>query len=711
MGLIERVRGTRSAAMSMNFPFAAPAVTRPVSEPERARLGSLALDQWRGLALVLVLISHGFFFTGRVHGLGRVGVNLFFFISGLLVFRSLSRTGAETQWGRSRSFWWRRFRRLYPALLTYALAMLPVVWLTQHWPNLPAGSDLGSYLRALPVAVIYGTNYYTAHSPLALGHLWSLACEMQFYLIAPVIYALGGSTDRRRGIAFGVLLALLMGLGAAQPVLRRWYPIVDEWKYHFEFAVWPMVLGFCCEYKRAWFARLPSWLVTLVLWLGAGVCGLSMTLMLAGLEMKPLVVATGALLLAPCLLAYLCGRPVPGMVGIWLRWLGERTYSIYLWQQPLTICGFLPAAWHAVGAVTSVAVGGAWFHFFERPFLSAGRKVVCTTTSEQSAWKKAAAAAPTVLVKIFLLTGWTVRGRYEDQLRAQIWPVTAPETAVRVSETSGSRPTLLLLGDSRMAEWGLPQMAHWRVVNAGTGRLTTGQLRMLAPGLLDAFHPDAVVLESGINDLKLLGMRPEMSATLVALAVSNLTAVVDQCVARHIRLVVLEVWPPSRPSLARLPVWNAAIPASVRELNQRLRAINAPERGVWVADLFERAGLKPEPEIYRDTVHLKAEVYKRLAPTLEKELEARGTDGNGAARSAPNPRLRKTNRESALINANEKRGCDPRAILSGLYMRLPTARTSARPRMNGVHSRSFAVSAGPGEDEGPQATIDICELN
>lgn len=48
---------------------------------------SVALDQWRGLALMLVfvLISHGFYLTDRVHGAGRVGVNLFFFISGLLV--------------------------------------------------------------------------------------------------------------------------------------------------------------------------------------------------------------------------------------------------------------------------------------------------------------------------------------------------------------------------------------------------------------------------------------------------------------------------------------------------------------------------------------------------------------------------------------------------------------------------------------------------
>ena len=74
-----------------------------MEESEITRLGSIALDQWRGLALIMVLISHGFFFTNRVNGIGRIGVNLFFFISGILVFRSLSRSKTASSLERSRS--------------------------------------------------------------------------------------------------------------------------------------------------------------------------------------------------------------------------------------------------------------------------------------------------------------------------------------------------------------------------------------------------------------------------------------------------------------------------------------------------------------------------------------------------------------------------------------------------------------------------------
>jgi peptidoglycan/LPS O-acetylase OafA/YrhL len=190
---------------------------------------------------------------------------------------------------------------------------------------------------------------------------------MQFYLLAPLIYFLGGVTDKRRLAVFGFLLLVLMGLGLAQP-------FIGKWKYHFEFAVWPMMLGFGCEYKRDWFRRIPERGVTLLLWCSAGVCGAILCATLFGLEMKLLVIATGALLLVPCLMAYLSGRPMIGIFGRVMQWLGERTYSIYLWQQPFTLCNFLPNGLHPLGALVSVVVGGVWFHLFERPFLSANRR-------------------------------------------------------------------------------------------------------------------------------------------------------------------------------------------------------------------------------------------------------------------------------------------------------------------------------------------------
>ena len=199
-----------------------PVVDQPatsVSGRSGGSKGAVALDQWRGLALILVLISHGFFFTGRVNGAGRVGVNLFFFISGILVYRSLIKERGGG-WKITRSFWWRRLRRLYPALIAYVLTMLVAVIFLQRLPGQPPPSDLSSYIRAVPWALGYVINYNPG-PPMSLGHLWSLACEMQFYFLAPLIFLLGGGNPVRRMAVFGGATVLLMGLGGDLSVARE----------------------------------------------------------------------------------------------------------------------------------------------------------------------------------------------------------------------------------------------------------------------------------------------------------------------------------------------------------------------------------------------------------------------------------------------------------------------------------------------------------
>jgi peptidoglycan/LPS O-acetylase OafA/YrhL len=331
--------------------------------------GAVALDQWRGLALILVLISHGFFFTGRVNGAGRVGVNLFFFISGILVYRSLSR-GKGGNWEITRSFWWRRLRRLYPALIAYVLTMLLAVVFLQRLPGQLPSSNLASYVRALPWALGYVINYHPG-PPMSLGHLWSLACEMQFYFLAPLIFLLGGNNPVRRMAVFGGLTVVLTGLGFIYPLYVKDY---YAGKYHFEIAVWPMMLGFFCEHTKAWFSRIPPRAVKMLHRAGVIILAVSLVLMLFGADFKMLVIATGSAALVPCFLGYLAGLPFPGRAGRMLAWSGERTYSIYLWQEPFTLCDYLPHRWYPAGAAFSMLVGAVWFRIFEKPFLSVNRR-------------------------------------------------------------------------------------------------------------------------------------------------------------------------------------------------------------------------------------------------------------------------------------------------------------------------------------------------
>jgi Tol biopolymer transport system component len=224
--------------------------------------------------------------------------------------------------------------------------------------------DTVAFRDAVPAALLFSINYWPAPPP-SLAHLWSVACEMQFYALAPVLYFLG----RGRSHVWVALLGLLVGVGVLAPLLDP--RGVD--KYHFEYAVWPMMLGFCCEHWKPRLAALPG--STFLSWAGVVALIASLALMPLGIQTKQLVIAGGSLSLAPCFFSYLSGRALTGRVGVILTWLGRRTYSIYLWQQPLTICGYLPTILHPLGAVLSTFVGAVSFRWFEQPFLSRSRQL------------------------------------------------------------------------------------------------------------------------------------------------------------------------------------------------------------------------------------------------------------------------------------------------------------------------------------------------
>jgi peptidoglycan/LPS O-acetylase OafA/YrhL len=339
------------------------------SAPDRS------LDQWRGLALVLVLISHAFHYPDRVPGVGRAGVNLFFFISGVLVYRTLSR-GPPGLMAGTWSFWVRRTRRLVPTKYFYLLCMIVLVLVAPS--GLISAVFRSSFFESLPSSFFYYRNYYlppfaavssfTGLNENLAGHLWSLACEMQFYLLAPLIFFAGGKTWRRRAAVYGLVLALMLA-GGLSVVGRNGYN-----PYSFQVAAWPMMAGFFAEFLRAAFPDWCAWWGKPLAWIGLAS---SVALVWAVLSThhdynahKQVVVLAGTLLVAGCLGCYLAGIAPRGPAGNALHFLGNRTYSIYLWQQPLTIGGLMPAALHPLGSLLSIPLGALSFRFLEQPFMS-----------------------------------------------------------------------------------------------------------------------------------------------------------------------------------------------------------------------------------------------------------------------------------------------------------------------------------------------------
>jgi peptidoglycan/LPS O-acetylase OafA/YrhL len=166
-----------------------------------------ALDGLRGVALLGVLFFHA---NGALPG-GYLGVDLFFVLSGFLITSLLLAEHRDTGRIVLSSFWVRRARRLFPALLS----LMPAVAL---YSKFFAKADELPGLRADALATLgYVANWravfshksywelFTAPSPLE--HTWSLSIEEQFYVVWPLVVVL---MLRRRTSRSVLVLALML---------------------------------------------------------------------------------------------------------------------------------------------------------------------------------------------------------------------------------------------------------------------------------------------------------------------------------------------------------------------------------------------------------------------------------------------------------------------------------------------------------------------
>jgi len=162
----------------------------------------------RGIAVLLVVIYHtGFLFPG-----GFIGVDMFFVISGFVITQVLLREYEETGKISLRNFYFRRARRLVPALSVVTIFTLLV--------SLVAMSPFGEQQQIIKTAIastffagnihLFAMNSYEALKDNPLRHLWSLGVEEQFYWIYPVLFiAILQTAKQRFYLRLKVLLSVV----------------------------------------------------------------------------------------------------------------------------------------------------------------------------------------------------------------------------------------------------------------------------------------------------------------------------------------------------------------------------------------------------------------------------------------------------------------------------------------------------------------------
>jgi peptidoglycan/LPS O-acetylase OafA/YrhL len=356
---------------------------KPVGSDQRYMPG---LDGLRAIAVLAVIAFHEQFSWAPG---GLLGVALFFTLSGYLITDLLLSRWLATGRAQLANFWLRRARRLLPALFV----MLAIV---TAWVTLLDRARLADLRGPVAAAATYSSNWYLIVQgqsyfsrfapPQPLDHLWSLAVEEQFYLIWPWLLLAGLFVLRRHrspgAVRWLALPTLALAAGSAVLMWALYHPAVDPTRVYEGTDTRACGLLIGAALAMVWSSgtagrasRRTSRVLDVPAAIGLGVIAVmiwrvgqySTFLYHGGLVW--LGVATAAVVAAAA-----CPGSLVGAALSWrpLRWIGVRSYGIYLWHYPVIVLTTpangtedLPrAAWQIAASIGLAAL--SW-KFVEEP--------------------------------------------------------------------------------------------------------------------------------------------------------------------------------------------------------------------------------------------------------------------------------------------------------------------------------------------------------
>ena len=343
------------------------------------------LDGIRAIAVIMVLAYH---LKLALFKSGFLGVTVFFVLSGYLITGILISEVEEEGTIDLKNFWLRRIRRLVPAVMSMAVVIIFVSAVVNRVIFTKGCKDfLASVLGFNNWWQIFNkVSYFEAAGvPSPFTHCWSLAIETQFYLIYPLIllgiYKLvksRGEGRAKRGLLFAgvtLLLALIsvilmIVLFDPQQDASRVYYGTDTRAFSLLFGA---LLAILWDYRMV--PRRLSASVNMVLGSVSFAVLLVMTIAINGSSnfwyrggqfvgtiLTVLVIYT--VLGRKTWLSRFLSNPV-------LKWIGDRSYSIYLWHYPiiLLIRKGIKASWGItlIEIVLSVVLAELSYRFIETP--------------------------------------------------------------------------------------------------------------------------------------------------------------------------------------------------------------------------------------------------------------------------------------------------------------------------------------------------------
>jgi len=437
----------------------------------------------RAIAIALVVLAHA-----QVPGLsgGFAGVDVFFVLSGYLItgllLSELSANG-RIRYGR---FLARRLKRLLPGMLVMVMGVMVLASLLLSDYEARIQTESFAFAATWTSNLYFALNRFDYFEELSKNdlflHTWSLGVEEQFYVVWPWVLAVctaglaagQGILCRRKVLIYGLVTVLLVCLG----LCVHW----GEYNALFGFYMmpsrgWQFALGALAFVLLGVSGRDERDSVPPGVFLMAGGVGLLLIILSSSMlhsgvtypSFRAIAPSAGAALIiiagaSPTILTSLLSSRA-------LTWLGDRSYSLYLWHWPTLQIGNSYGLDDSLGGTgfllaVSLLLADLSYRHIELPFWK-GR------FSKASELKTLAASLGVMVVTVALGAGTTAMSSgsgdvarangdtvprldrphfYDNDRDCDSWYRSAELIPCRVNDDRGSA-TVMLLGDSVGVQW------------------------------------------------------------------------------------------------------------------------------------------------------------------------------------------------------------------------------------------------------------------
>lgn len=383
---------------------------------KRTRDHIYGLDGLRALAIIGVTLFHMFPYT--IKG-GYLGVSLFFIITGYLLAVTSER-GKNSGTYRVASYYLKRIKRIYPALLIVLVVSAGIYFVLER--------HVLDGFRPEFLSIVFGYNnwwqiaqnadYFTKITNASpFTHMWFLAIEIQYYVVWPLIFAIFLLLERIKGTKAAFLFLVIVTVVSAviTPIMYRPDNDVTRLYYGTDTRMYALTFGAIIGFaqNRNLLIRLPKGVAKIV--------GIPLFAVMIVVTVIAYVLLDGQYgftyrggmllmtLLFGILLLLVTDRRLS--LGKWLEakplvWIGAHSYEIYLWQYPIIFL-FMYKRWDntAAGPILEailIVVLAWWLHWLTGVLLA--RKIP-EKVFVMDLWKRIVLLAAAALTALCLVLG------------------------------------------------------------------------------------------------------------------------------------------------------------------------------------------------------------------------------------------------------------------------------------------------------------------